>query len=205
MGVLILLRHGHSVWNLENRFTGLADVPLAPAGCDDARRAGHELGGLHIDAAYTSKLQRAINTAHLALDAAGQGDVPIIETAVLNDRNYGDIQGRNRDELTAEFGKPQVDRWRHSYSERPPNGDSIADLADKVVPYFLSEILPRLQAGENILVTGHCDSLRALMVHLEQLNVDDTPYIANGQPIVYTFDDAMRVASKTASQAAHTV
>ena len=144
MPALILLRHGQSQWNLENRFTGWVDVPLSPKGEDEARAAGEKLRDRHIDKLYTSVLRRAVDTATLALEAAGT-TVPVTERdAALNERMYGDLQGLNKAEAAKRFGDAQIKLWRRSYDVRPPGGESLADTAERVLPYWESHILPDL-------------------------------------------------------------
>src|SRR5512147_2239237 len=169
MPELILLRHGQSQWNLENRFTGWVDVPLSPKGEDEARAAGEKLRGRRIDCLYTSVLIRAIETARLALEAAGLPMPPTTRDAALNERMYGDLQGLNKAEAAKQFGADQVKRWRRSYDVRPPGGESLADTAARVLPYWEATIRPDLVAGKNVLVAAHGNSLRALVMHLDQL------------------------------------
>jgi 2,3-bisphosphoglycerate-dependent phosphoglycerate mutase len=147
MADLILLRHGQSQWNLENRFTGWVDVALSPKGEAEARAAGEMLRGRRIDKLYTSTLRRAIDTATLALEVAGIGSLPTERDAALNERMYGDLQGLDKGEAAKQFGADQVHRWRRSYDERPPGGESLADTAARVLPYWERQILPDLKAG----------------------------------------------------------
>jgi 2,3-bisphosphoglycerate-dependent phosphoglycerate mutase len=187
MAELILLRHGQSQWNLENRFTGWVDVPLSALGEREAREAGRKLRGRRIDKVFTSVLARAIETARLALEEAGISTVPIERDAALNERMYGDLQGKNKDEARAEFGEEQVKIWRRSYDVRPPGGESLADTAARVLPYWTASILPDLQAGRNVLVAAHGNSLRALAMHLDGLTKEQVLAleIPTGQPILY--------------------
>src|SRR5262245_23278101 len=166
---LILLRHGQSQWNLENRFTGWVDVPLSPKGEEEARAAGTKLRGRRIDVLFTSVLKRAIDTATLSLEVAGIRDVPTERDPALNERMYGDLQGKNKAEAAQEFGADQVKIWRRSYDVRPPGGESLADTAARVLPYWESHVLPALRAGKNVLVAAHGNSLRALVMHLDGL------------------------------------
>src|SRR5581483_9551527 len=136
MAELVLLRHGESQWNLENRFTGWVDVPLSPRGEAEARAAGEKLRGRRIDKVYTSVLRRAIDTARLALEQAGMPDLPVERDAALNERMYGDLQGLDKAEAARRFGAEQVRLWRRSYDVRPPGGESLADTAARVLPYW---------------------------------------------------------------------
>src|SRR6185436_981366 len=166
---LILLRHGQSQWNLENRFTGWVDVPLSPRGEAEARAAGEKLRGRRIDEMFTSVLKRAIDTATLALEAGGIGPLPTVRDAALNERMYGDLQGLDKAEAARRFGADQVKLWRRSYDVQPPGGESLADTAARVIPFWRDRILPELRAGKNVLVVAHGNSLRALVMHLDDL------------------------------------
>lgn len=198
MPELILLRHGQSQWNLENRFTGWVDVPLSPKGEDEARNAGERLRGRRIDRLYTSSLARAIETARLAFERAGIRDVPTERDAALNERMYGDLQGKNKAEAAREFGEDQVKVWRRSYDVRPPGGESLADTAARVLPYWEAHILPDLKAGRNVLIAAHGNSLRALVMHLDGLTQAQVLEleIPTGSPLLYELDTAGRVLGK---------
>jgi 2,3-bisphosphoglycerate-dependent phosphoglycerate mutase len=187
MADLILLRHGQSQWNLENRFTGWVDVPLSANGEAEARAAGEKLRGRRIDKLYTSDLKRAIDTATLALESAGLRDVPTARDAALNERMYGDLQGLDKAEAAARFGADQIKIWRRSYDVQPPGGESLADTATRVLPYWESHILPDLRAGKNVLVAAHGNSLRALVMHLDALTRDQVIQleIPTGKPLLY--------------------
>src|SRR5262245_1833713 len=195
---LILLRHGQSQWNLENRFTGWVDVPLSPRGEAEARSAGLKLRGRKIDRLYTSVLKRAIDTAELALAVAGIGPIPTERDAALNERMYGDLQGKNKAEAAREFGADQVKLWRRSYDVKPPGGESLADTAARVLPYWERRILPDLRAGKNVLVAAHGNSLRALVMHLDGLTREQVLEleIPTGVPLLYELDRAGDVYGK---------
>ena len=184
---LILLRHGESQWNLENRFTGWVDVPLSPKGESEARLAGEKLRGRKIDKLYTSVLRRAIDTADLALAAAGISGLPTEREAALNERMYGDLQGMNKAEASERFGADQVKLWRRSYDVRPPAGESLADTAARVLPYWEGRIFPDLHAGKNVLIVAHGNSLRALVMHLDGLTREQVLAleIPTGAPLLY--------------------
>src|SRR5215470_4962234 len=190
MSDLILLRHGQSQWNLENRFTGWVDVPLSPKGEDEARAAGEKLRGRRIDEVMTSVLKRAIDTATLALDTAGIRNVPVVRDPALNERMYGDLQGLNKAEAAKKWGDEQIKLWRRSYDVRPPGGESLADTAARVLPYWESHILPALKAGRNVLVGAHGNSLRALVMHLDGLTKDEVLKleIPTGVSLLYELD-----------------
>jgi 2,3-bisphosphoglycerate-dependent phosphoglycerate mutase len=196
MPELILLRHGQSQWNLENKFTGWVDVPLSEKGRAEAHAAGEKLRGRRIDVLYTSVLQRAIDTATLALETAGISGVPTKRHAALNERMYGDLQGLDKDDARKRWGEDQVKLWRRSYDIQPPGGESLADTAARVIPYWESDILPDLQAGKNVLIAAHGNSLRALAMHLEGLTKEQVLEldIPTGRPILYDMapDGTMR-------------
>ena len=198
MSALILLRHGQSQWNLENRFTGWIDVPLSPKGEDEARAAGEKLRGHRIDKLYTSVLKRAVDTATLAIEAAGLRTPPTEQDAALNERMYGDLQGLNKAEAAKQFGDAQIKLWRRSYDVRPPGGESLADTAERVVPYWESHILPDLKSGRNVLVVAHGNSLRALVMHLDGLSHAEVLEleIPTGAPLLYDVGADGRVGGK---------
>ena len=195
---LILLRHGQSQWNLENRFTGWVDVPLSPRGEEEARAAGQKLRGRRIDEVFTSVLKRAIDTVTLALEAAGIGPLPIVRDAALNERMYGDLQGLDKGEAARRFGADQVKLWRRSYDVQPPGGESLADTAARVLPYWRDRILPELRAGKNILVGAHGNSLRALVMHLDNLTREQVLEleIPTGVPLLYEMAPDGKVIAK---------
>ncbi len=188
MAILVLLRHGQSQWNLENRFTGWSDVPLTPRGEQDAARAAGVLKDIHFDRAFTSDLQRAQMTLQTILTTL-RCTLPTIKDAALNERHYGDLQGLNKAETALKYGKEQVQLWRRSYSVRPPNGESIEDCEKRVVPFFDTHILPELCAGKNILIVAHGNSLRPLMKRFDHLTGDEAAVLEIGlcTPYVYTF------------------
>lgn len=198
MPQLVLIRHGQSEWNLENRFTGWIDIPLSPQGEEEAHKAGEKIKGLKFDKAYTSVLQRAIKTLEIAAQTAGFNNLPIIKNKALNERMYGDLQGLNKDETRKKFGDEQVHIWRRSYDIGPPNGESLKDTAERVLPYWHSHIEPDLKSGKNILIVAHGNSLRALIMHLDNLSKEEVVKleIPTGEPIFYEFDNDMKVIEK---------
>ena len=198
---LILVRHGESQWNLENRFTGWVDVPLTPRGEGEARIAGEHLRSLTIDKVYTSVLQRAINTSKIALEAAGKpADLPTERDQALNERHYGDLQGLNKAETAAQYGDAQVKIWRRSYDVPPPGdkGESLKDTAARTLPYFQAHILPDIKAGLNVLVVAHGNSLRSIVMELDNLTREQVLElnIPTGIPLVYDFDAAGNITGK---------
>lgn len=198
MPQLVLIRHGQSQWNLENRFTGWIDIPLSPQGEEEARSAGEKLKGFKFDKVYTSVLQRAIQTYEIAKEAAGLGDLPVEKDKALNERMYGDLQGLNKDECRQKFGAEQVQLWRRSYDINPPNGESLKDTAARVLPYYHAKIEPDLKAGKDILIVAHGNSLRALIMYIENISKENIVKleIPTGVPIVYELDKDLKIVSK---------
>jgi 2,3-bisphosphoglycerate-dependent phosphoglycerate mutase len=195
MARLILLRHGESQWNLENRFTGWVDVPLSPRGVQEATHAGEKLRSFKFDRAFTSVLARANETLRLVLETISQTDIPIEKDKALNERMYGELQGLNKDETAKKYGEAQVKIWRRSYDVRPPGGESLKDTAERVLPYYERTIKPYLQKGDTILVAAHGNSLRALIMELEQLSQEQVLElnIPTGAPLLYELDQAGKV------------
>lgn len=198
MAKLILLRHGESQWNLENRFTGWIDIGLTDKGRRDAYEAGKLLKDIPIDVAFTSVLVRAIDTTSEALRGADQELVPVYKDSALNERMYGDLQGKNKAELAKEFGDAQVKIWRRSYDVPPPNGESLKDTAARTLPYFEENILPLVKEGKNVLVSAHGNSLRAIVMVLDKLSQQQVIElnIPNSEPIIYEMDEKGNVLSK---------
>ncbi|MBI3249854.1 MAG: 2,3-bisphosphoglycerate-dependent phosphoglycerate mutase [Deltaproteobacteria bacterium] len=200
MGQLVLLRHGESQWNLENRFTGWVDVPLSPKGEQEARQAGEKLkaAGVRFDLVFTSVLQRAIRTMEIALEVLGQSGLPVERDQALNERHYGDLQGLNKAETAKKFGDEQVHIWRRSYDVAPPGGESLKDTAARTLPYFEAKILPAVQAGHNVLVAAHGNSLRSVVMHLDRLTREQVLELnlGTGVPIVYEIDAEGKVLKK---------
>ena|SRR5579883_2348873 len=199
MGKLILLRHGESQWNLENRFTGWVDIPLSDKGREEAKRAGELIRTIHFDRAFTSVLSRAIETLEIALKTIGQSDIPIEKDKALNERMYGDLQGLNKDETAQKFGAEQVHIWRRSYDVPPPNGESLKDTAARTLPYFESKIMPFVKKGENVLVVAHGNSLRSIVMELDKLTKEEVLNLnlATGVPILYEISSTGEVLNKT--------
>jgi len=198
MAILVLLRHGESEWNLKNIFTGWVDIDLSPKGVEEARQAGKLLKGYRFDKAYTSALIRAHRTLDIVLDEIGQKQIPVIKDAALNERHYGQLQGLNKAEMAKQYGERQVHLWRRSYEVRPPGGESLKDTAERVLPYFKKYILADLEAGRDILVSAHGNSLRAIVMDLDQLTKEQVMdlNLATGVPIVYEFDSSLKILSK---------
>lgn len=187
--LLVLVRHGQSDWNLKNLFTGWKDPDLTPQGVAEASAAGQRLKamGLSFDIAYTSALTRAQHTCHLILGELGQSDLPTIREQALNERDYGDLSGLNKDDARAKWGEDQVHLWRRSYDVPPPGGESLKDTVARVLPYYCQEILPRVLRGERVIVAAHGNSLRALVMILDRLTPETIPSmeLETGIPLVY--------------------
>lgn len=211
MSLLILMRHGQSKWNKLNLFTGWVDVPLSREGVDEALKGGEAIADLPIDVIYTSSLIRAQMTAMLAMIPSGRvpvivhdgklGEwgkhygsadvVPTYEAWQLNERMYGELQGKNKDEMRAQYGAEQVQIWRRSYNVAPPGGESLEDTAARTLPYFKDEIMPQLAAGKNVFIAAHGNSLRAIVMELDGLGPDEVVKleIPTGQPFTYEYRD----------------
>ena len=198
MARLVLLRHGESQWNLENRFTGWVDVPLSPRGVEEANNAGDKLKGVTFDRAFTSVLSRANETLRFVLEAIGQTAIPIEKNKALNERMYGELQGLNKAETATKYGDAQVKIWRRSYDVRPPGGESLRDTAERVLPYYDSKIKPCVLKGETILIAAHGNSLRALVMQLEQLSKEQVLElnIPTGAPLLYELDNSGQALSR---------
>ncbi|MCK6606418.1 MAG: 2,3-bisphosphoglycerate-dependent phosphoglycerate mutase [Ignavibacteriaceae bacterium] len=199
MNYLVLLRHGQSQWNLENRFTGWVDVDITELGEKEAKEAGEYIKekGYKFDRLYTSVLKRAIRTADLAMETAGISGLPTERDQALNERHYGDLQGLNKEETAVKFGKEQVHLWRRSYDINPPNGESLKDTAARTIPYYEKNIEPLVKKGENILIVAHGNSLRSLVMYLDNLSREEVLElnIPTGNPLVYEFEEG-KIVSK---------
>jgi len=207
---LVLLRHGQSVWNLKNVFTGWVDVPLSPKGIEEALNAGKALSGIEFDVGFTSTLVRAQMTMFLAMSERERLPVvqhpdegwskaynknldilPIFYHNALNERMYGELQGKNKDETRAEFGEEQVHIWRRSYDVAPPGGESLKMTKERTLPYFDHKIVPYLKDGKNVIISAHGNSLRSIVMELDDLSAEEVVKveIPTGQPIIYTYED----------------
>ncbi len=209
MGTLVLIRHGQSQWNLENRFTGWVDIPLTDAGRDEARRGAQLIRSIRFDRAFTSALQRAQETLRIVLDVIGQSSIPIEADQALNERHYGALQGLNKAEMARTYGEEQVKIWRRSYDVPPPKdktswnpdgiSESLQDTAARTLPYFTTKILPLVQADQAILVVAHGNSLRSIVMDLDRLTKAQVLElnIATGVLIIYEIDAGGRILKKT--------
>lgn len=224
---LILIRHGQSLWNAENRFTGWVDVPLSERGRAEATVASCKLQDYRVDVCYTSLLFRAIETAVIVLTECEQicgGKTPILKhdaddpdwhgwdkswadpaevlpiylSPTLDERYYGDLQGLNKAETAKKLGAEQVHEWRRSFSVRPPGGESLEDTMNRAVPYFRDRILTHIKKGENVLIAAHGNSLRAILMYLDDLEPEEVPglELATGVPIIYAMDQNAQILQK---------
>jgi len=199
-GTLVLVRHGQSEWNLKNLFTGWKDPDLTELGVEEARRAGELLAarGMRFDVAFTSVLLRAQHTCSIILDGVGQSGLETIRDEALNERDYGDLSGLNKDDARKRWGEEQVHVWRRSYDTPPPGGESLKDTGARVWPYYIRHILPRAMRGQTVLVAAHGNSLRSLVMVLDglsreaitELNLD------TGVPMIYRLNADTTAASK---------
>ena len=198
MALLVLVRHGESQWNLENRFTGWVDVPLTDTGRREAARAGTVLQGTRFDIAYSSVLQRANETLDIILRELAQSDLPVVKDQALNERHYGELQGLNKGETAEKYGAEQVHIWRRSYDVPPPGGESLKDTAARTLPYYDRVIAPQIAAGKNVLVVAHGNSLRSIVMQLDQLTREQVLElnIPTGVPIVYDMAPDLTIRSK---------
>ena len=222
MAQLILVRHGQSQWNLENRFTGWVDVPLSTKGIAEAITAGKMLRDVKFDTMYVSHMLRAVQTLHYILlelndertpifhheekriadwehySGDTSHEIPVYQSVDLAERYYGELQGLNKQATREKYGDEQVHLWRRSFDINPPHGESLKDTSERTIPYFKEYILPDLQEGKTVLVTAHGNSLRSILMYVENVSREEIPTreIPTGVPIVYTFDDSMNLIDK---------
>ncbi len=199
MPTLVLVRHGQSLWNLENRFTGWVDVPLTAKGEEEARQAGARLTGRRFDVAYTSALSRAQETLRIIMEVARFHDLPIIRDQALNERHYGDLQGLNKAETAERYGKEQVHTWRRSYATPPPNGEALKNTAERTLPFFERAILGDIKQGKDVLVVAHGNSNRSIVMQLDDLDEEGvlSLELGTGVPLVYDLAEDGTVQDKT--------
>lgn len=225
MSKLVLARHGESRWNLSNRFTGWVDVPLSKNGIQEAHDCARQLNGINFDVAFTSELERAHGTLIIILSEQNRtgifqheggkafyewtcesnrcsiDDIPIYSSELFNERYYGDLQGMIKDEAVKQFGKEQVFRWRRGYKDKPPNGESLEQAYKRMQPYYEARIEGALQEGENVLMVGHGNTLRAIMKRLEHISDEDIPFLdlPEGTPIFYDYEKGKYVCQNPES------
>jgi 2,3-bisphosphoglycerate-dependent phosphoglycerate mutase len=195
---LAIVRHGQSLWNLENRFTGWVDVPLTDLGREEARRAGERLRDLSFDVAYTSRLTRAQDTLSIIVETAGFDGLPVIMDEALNERHYGDLQGLNKADTAARYGDEQVHIWRRSFGTPPPNGEALKDTAARTLPFFDRAIMGDIRLGKDVLVVAHGNSNRSIVMQLDELDEAGVLALelATGIPLVYELDEDGTVRSR---------
>jgi 2,3-bisphosphoglycerate-dependent phosphoglycerate mutase len=222
LATMVLVRHGQSQWNLENRFTGWVDVPLSIKGREEAISAGKKLKDMRFDTIYVSHLMRAIQTMHYILlelsdtrtpiiyheekrihdwehySGDRNNEIPIYQSVDLAERFYGDLQGLNKAETMKKYGDAQVHLWRRSYDINPPHGESLKDTCERTIPYYKNHIVPELQAGKTVLIVAHGNSLRSITKHVENISDKEIPNveIPTGVPIIYTLDSQMKLQKK---------
>ncbi len=197
MPKLVLVRHGQSIWNLQNRFTGWIDVPLTEKGKEEAFKAGELLKDIRFNVAYTSALTRAQETLRIILEVVGL-NIPVIKDQALNERHYGALQGMNKDEARKKWGAEIVHLWRRSYDIPPPEGESLKDTAERTIPFLERAILGDIRAGNNVLVVAHGNSNRSIVMYLEKLSPEEIIKVElpTGTPIVYDLDENGNVLNK---------
>jgi 2,3-bisphosphoglycerate-dependent phosphoglycerate mutase len=199
-GLLVLVRHGQSEWNLKNLFTGWKDPPLSEKGIEEAHNAGKKLRVLHLkfDIAFTSALARAQKTCEIMLQELAQENLKVIEDQALNERDYGELTGLNKAEAAEKFGAEQIQIWRRSFDIAPPGGESLKDTAARVLPYYHEHILPLVKQEKNVLVSAHGNSLRALIMELEKLSPEQIVKreLSTGAPLIYRINAKGNVISK---------
>jgi len=197
MPKLVLIRHGQSLWNMENRFTGWVDVPLTKQGEEEARQAALKIASMPFDVAYTSALSRAQETLRIILATNGW-TTPVIRDQALNERHYGDLQGMNKDEMRQKYGEEQVHIWRRSYDVPPPNGEALKNTAERTLPFFERCILGDIRQGKNVLVVAHGNSNRSIVMRLDNLTGEQVVQLelGTGVPLIYDLGTDGSVVSK---------
>lgn len=198
---LILTRHGQSEGNKRNEFTGWADLPLTEQGREEAKSAGQRLksaGYANVSAAFSSVLQRAANTCDIILAELGQSNLNVTRNQALNERDYGDLTGLNKDQARAQFGEEQVHIWRRAYDTPPPGGESLKDTVARVLPYYVHNVMPTVLSSDTTLVAAHGNSLRALIMAIEGIASEDIPQVelATGEIYVYKLDNSSKIIEK---------
>lgn len=190
MAYLVLVRHGQSKWNMLNQFTGHVDVELSEQGEQEARKAATLLKDITLNRAHTSDLKRAQRTLELILEELSLSEIEVKKHEAIKERNYGDLNGMNKDEAKEKFGEEQFKKYRRSWDVSPPNGESLKDTYDRAIPYFESEILQELKEGHNVIVAAHGNSIRAIVKHLEQISDEEIPGVEIGTGEIYVYEIA---------------
>jgi 2,3-bisphosphoglycerate-dependent phosphoglycerate mutase len=199
--LLVMVRHGQSQYNLENKFTGCVDVALTDLGRQEARHAGEQLKPFHFDLSYTSQLKRAQETLAIILNVLKETDIPVIRSSALNERMYGDLQGLNKTDILNQYGEEKFNLWRRSYDVPPPNGESLKDTEARTLPFFKEEIESQLAIGKNVLIVAHGNSLRTIIKYLEHISDENIPHreLATGIPEVYEFHRTLKTYTHLSS------
>lgn len=205
MAYLALVRHGQSEWNVKNLWTGWTDVGLTQVGIEEARSAGEHLKDIPFDIAFTSELKRAKQTWQHIQEELNKKNIQTISNIALNERNYGDLTGKDKWKIRDEYGEEQFMKWRRGWDTPPPNGESLKDVYDRLVPYFTATILPYIEQGKNVIIVAHGNSLRALVKYLEHVPDQEIPSleIATGEIYLYKMDEEGKVLSKEIRKAAN--
>ena|SRR3989344_5491240 len=198
MAYLVLVRHGESTWNAVNAWTGLTDISLNEKGYEIAKKDGEILKKIHFDISFTSALRRAQQTLTEIKKAINRGDLPVIEDKALNERDYGDLTGKNKLEVEKEYGEEQYLKWRRGWDEKIPHGETLKDVYERVVPYYEQNILPRIKEGKNVLISAHGNSLRALVKYLENISDEEIPNVEleTGEIYIYQMDENGKIIAK---------
>lgn len=198
MAYLVLVRHGESEWNAKGLWTGWTDISLSEKGIHEAQEAGNEIKDISVNVAFTSKLIRAQQTLDEIKKILHCESIPTYQSEALNERDYGDLTGKNKWKIKEEFGDEQFNKWRRSFDEQPPHGESLHDVYNRVIPYYKEKILPVLEAHKNVIIAAHGNSLRALVKYLENISDEDIAKleIATGEVYVYDIDPSGKIVSK---------
>jgi 2,3-bisphosphoglycerate-dependent phosphoglycerate mutase len=199
MPQLVIFRHGQSVWNLENRFTGWVDVELTDKGIQEAKEAGKKLNNFKLDYGYVSEFRRTKESLMIALKECCQENIPVVFSRELNERRYGDLQGLNKSDTAEKYGAEQVRLWRRSYDVAPPKGESLKDAASRIIPYFEKEIKPKLSIGKNIVISAHGNTMRSIIMFLENLSPGQISQLefSTGEMRLYEFYNNMSIKNIT--------
>lgn len=199
MSQLVIFRHGQSVWNLENKFTGWVDVELTEKGIKEAIEAGDKLKNFKFDLGYASEFRRTKESLLIALKECGQGNIPVIFSRELNERKYGDLQGLSKAEIAEKYGTEQVRLWRRSYDVAPPNGESLKEAAARIIPYYEKEIKTKLREGKNIVMSAHGNTMRVIIMNLEKISPEEISKLEfnTGEMRLYEFDSNMKIINAT--------
>src|SRR5579871_3338736 len=198
MAYLVLVRHGESIWNAKGLWTGWTDIPLSEKGMEEAQKAAEEIKDISLHVAFTSKLKRAQQTLTIIKQVLQCEAIPTYINEALNERDYGDLTGKNKWKIKEEFGEEQFNKWRRGFDDQPPHGESLHDVYNRVVPYYQTRILTELEASKNVIIAAHGNSLRALIKYIERIPDDDIAFleIATGEVYIYDINQDGMIVSK---------